>query len=110
MKDKLAYLIISIVFYLITAFYMYNGFNFLNNYDTERHVNVWVGGDAYNYIINAGKANANFTIALIFCIVATAFLIFYMNRPKVDIEDDDEYENDEYEDDEDDGDDDETYK
>ena|SRR5690625_3352193 len=37
--------------------------------------NVYVGGDAYNYIINANFSTAYFVLALIFVIIACSFLI-----------------------------------
>jgi hypothetical protein len=43
--------------------------------DTEDYVNAYVGGDAYNYIINAGKATANFTAAILFVIVGFGILV-----------------------------------
>lgn len=38
--------------------------------------NVYVGGDAYNYIINANFSTAYFVLALIFVIIACSFLIY----------------------------------
>lgn len=37
--------------------------------------NVYVAGDAYNYIINANFSTAYFVLALIFVIIACSFLI-----------------------------------
>lgn len=38
-------------------------------------INVHVGGDAYNYIINANQATGFFIIALIFAVVGSTSLI-----------------------------------
>lgn len=38
--------------------------------------NAYVGGDAYNYIINANLSTAYFILALIFTIIACSFLIY----------------------------------
>lgn len=37
--------------------------------------NAYVGGDAYNYIINAGQATAYFTLGIIFVILGSGMLI-----------------------------------
>lgn len=37
--------------------------------------NAYVGGDAYNYIINAGLASAYFTLATFIAVIASALLI-----------------------------------
>lgn len=41
----------------------------------EENLNAYVGGDPYNFIINAGYATANFVLALIFIVIACTFLI-----------------------------------
>ncbi len=45
-----------------------------SSYVTDK--NVYVGGDAYNYIINANFSTAYFVLALIFVIIACSFLIY----------------------------------
>lgn len=46
--------------------------------DDEDYANAYVGGDAYNYIINAGKATANFTLAIFFLILGFGTLALEM--------------------------------
>lgn len=44
-------------------------------------VNAYVGGDAYNYIINAGLATANIAIAILFTIIGMgSFVIAEMKE------------------------------
>lgn len=46
-------------------------------YENDRWdtVNVYVGGDAYNYIINANYSTSFFTLALLFTVLGSTFLI-----------------------------------
>ena len=68
--------------YFIGVIFAAIGFHklwFYKNYEStflmDENVNSYVGGDAYNYIINAGKANAYFTLALI-CVVIGSIALF----------------------------------
>jgi hypothetical protein len=77
--------IISAIFYLIGSVFIGSGFYKLlvyKNYDgskypslAEDNVNAYVGGDAYNYIINMGFATSLFIMALICVVIASTFLI-----------------------------------
>ena len=53
------------------------GFYKLWAYDDSTYslVNVYVGGDAYNYIINSSLATAYFTVAILFTLIALGFLL-----------------------------------
>lgn len=42
---------------------------------SDEYVNTYVGGDAYNYIINANYTTACFVMALLFTVMACTFLI-----------------------------------
>jgi hypothetical protein len=71
---------LSSIFYLISAIFMGLGFHKLykyENYDSEilDSVNAYVGGDAYNYIINTGYATSFFIIATLFTILASFILL-----------------------------------
>lgn len=46
-----------------------------SEYTPETNVNAYVGGDAYNMIINSGHATAYFVLASGLAITATLFLI-----------------------------------
>lgn len=73
--------IISAILYVMTAFFIYKGFNKMfvyenyNDYFIES-VNAYVGEDAYNYIINANYTTAYFVLAMGTAIIATMFLIY----------------------------------
>jgi len=45
------------------------------NDSTYSLANVYVGGDAYNYIINSNLATAYFPVALLFTLIALGFLL-----------------------------------
>jgi hypothetical protein len=71
---------LSSIFYLISVIFMGLGFHKLykyENYDSEilDSVNAYVGGDAYNYIINTGYATSFFIIATLFTILASFILL-----------------------------------
>ena len=77
--------VISEIFYLIGFVSSGGGFYKLlvyKNYDgskypslAEDNVNAYVGGDAYNYIINMGFATSLFIFSLICVVIASTFLI-----------------------------------
>lgn len=77
--------VISAFFYLIGFVFSGGGFYKLlvyKNYDgskypslAEDNVNAYVGGDAYNYIINMGFATSLFIFALICVVIASTFLL-----------------------------------
>lgn len=64
--------IIAIIF-IVLGFYKLLVYR--NDEDLDNPANFYVGGDAYNYIINAGQATAYFVLTLIFVVVGCAFLI-----------------------------------
>ena len=54
-------LIIAILFYLLSAVMLYKGYDKMTNYSNPEYSfmtthNAYVGGDAYNYIINGNYA------------------------------------------------------
>lgn len=80
------YKIISIVSYIISCVFIGLGFHKMLVYENpESYVldskNTYVGGDAYNYIINANFTTAYFVLALIFVLLGSTFLIISMLNP-----------------------------
>lgn len=72
---------ISGILYLIGIFFVCSGFYkifWYKNDDVfrEDNVNNYVGGDAYNYMINSQRATAYFVIAGVLIITATLILIY----------------------------------
>lgn len=69
----------AIVSYFISGIFLCVGFFKLLVYDNDSYdtTNAYVGGDAYNYIINANYATAYFTLAIFFTIVGGMFLVGY---------------------------------
>lgn len=71
---------VSIVSYVLGAWFIGSGFFKMwiykaSEYSWESSINAYVGGDAYNYIINAGYASAFFTLALLFVVFGSTFAI-----------------------------------
>lgn len=76
---KTILLTISAVFYLISGVMLYKGYDKMTNYhnseySTSLNVNAYVGGDAYNYIINGNYATGFFVLATGFIIAGTICL------------------------------------
>jgi hypothetical protein len=61
-----AVIFVGIGFYKIFAY---------SNSDLGDKVNAYVGGDAYNYIINSNLGIAYFVLALIFVVIGSTFYI-----------------------------------
>ena len=68
------------LFSYIGAFYsLYKGYDKMNNYENSEyswgmHVNSYVGGDAYNYIINGTYSSAYYALAAGTLVTGTIFL------------------------------------
>ncbi len=69
----------AILFYIISFVDLSKGFDKMNHYHNNEYfpsksVNAYVGGDAYNYIINAGYATGYFVLFAGFFISGTLCL------------------------------------
>lgn len=66
----------AVILIVLSAFFTFSGFDKLMNYENPannefykmfpygKSSNAYVGGDAYNYIINAGQATGYFVLAV----------------------------------------------
>ncbi len=73
----------SIVFGIVTIVFVYLGYDKLANYrniEGLKSINAYVGGDAYNYIINATRATAYFILALLSVSIAIGSVIISYHR------------------------------
>lgn len=74
------------VFSLLSSFFtLYKGIDRLVNYENSdyswRTVNAYVGGDAYNYIINGTHATAFFVLTAMFVLAAIGLMMLhYLSR------------------------------
>lgn len=69
----------SLALYVATAIFCEMGFHKLFSMEHER--NIYVGGDAYNYIINTGFATAFFMFAGVLAISAsTLYIVSYLKE------------------------------
>jgi hypothetical protein len=71
---------ISKIMYLISTGFIILGFYkilaYANpEYSFQTSINSYVGGDAYNYIINSNYAGAYFTLSLLFVVLGSTFAI-----------------------------------
>ncbi|WP_077329674.1 hypothetical protein [Virgibacillus siamensis] len=69
----IASFIISVIF-VVMGFYKM--FVYSNEEFGDNNINAYVGGDAYNYIINSNYAAAYFLLAIIFTILGCTLLIY----------------------------------
>lgn len=79
-KERFAFPKESIFSYVLAAIFVVIGFYKMWAYDNgEKYpydiVNAYVGGDAYNYIINANYAIAYFVLALTLVLIGSTFAI-----------------------------------
>lgn len=63
------------LFSILSAFFLFKGFDKMLNYSNSESilrekVNVYVGGDAYNYIINSNLSTSYFVLATFFGLAA----------------------------------------
>ena len=82
---------LSIVSLLCGCFTLYKGIDKMTNYYNSEYapslnVNAYVGGDAYNYIINGTYATAFFVLTTMFVLSAICLLILhYVSREKTSL-------------------------
>ncbi len=87
--------VISIIFFIAFAVMCYKGYDKMTNYDNSdySYENAYVGGDAYNYIINGTHATAFFVLAIGFLISGILCVIggYIANRLSLSLTGDDHY-------------------
>lgn len=73
---------LSSISFIISAIVMWLGLDKMFNYNNgelypyEYH-NAYVGGDAYNYIINGNYATGFFVLATMFALMGIGFIVLY---------------------------------
>ncbi|WP_213422619.1 hypothetical protein [Bhargavaea massiliensis] len=76
--------VLQIISAIFAAHFAFRGFYKLLAYDngeySDKAVNAYVGGDAYNYIINGTHATAYFTLAGAFLITTVLLEVVYLLR------------------------------
>lgn len=71
-----ALFIIAVCFYIVSAVMLYKGYDKMTNYRNSEslyveNINAYVGGDAYNYIINGNYATGFFVLSVGFLLTGT---------------------------------------
>lgn len=81
---------VATLFYIGAVILIYVGFDKMFNYKNgegiAQSVNAYVGGDAYNYIINATYAGNYFTLALMCVVVGIAIQMYALLKTKIELE------------------------
>jgi len=72
----------AIISFICAIFTFYKGYDKMTNYINSEHltyknVNAYVGGDAYNYIINANYSTAFFVLTTMFVLMGIGFIIIH---------------------------------
>ena len=79
--------VMSIISFVVSGFMIYKGYDKFANYTniegySSISVNAYVGGDAYNYIINSNYATGFYVLATLFTILGIGFLIIHFLNKK----------------------------
>ena len=67
--------VLAVIFFILSLIMLYKGYDKMMHYENSDYswresVNAYVGGDAYNYIINGNYATGFFTLAVGFLIIS----------------------------------------
>lgn len=83
------YNIIATIMFIVSLIMIFTGYDKITNYSnvgdtiTSLSKNAYVGGDAYNYIINGTYATSYFVLATLFALVGIGFVIIgYLDKIK----------------------------
>lgn len=73
---------LSSIAFIISAIILSLGLDKMFNYDSGEYYpyeyhNAYVGGDAYNYIINGNYATGFFVLATMFALMGIGFIVLY---------------------------------
>ena len=72
------FMALAVCFYFVSAIMLYKGYDKMTNYhnyeySTSLNENAYVGGDAYNYIINGNYATGFFVLSMGFLMTGAIF-------------------------------------
>ena len=77
--------VLAAISFVCSLFTFFKGIDKMTNYYNGKYeqVNVYVGGDAYNYIINGNYATGFFVLTTMFVLAAIGLMILhYVSREK----------------------------
>lgn len=86
MKKSNVWKVLSGISFFVSLIFLYMGFDKIYSYDNGElypytYHNAYVGGDAYNYIINGNYATAFFVLTLTFAMLGIGFCILaYLSK------------------------------
>lgn len=87
--------VVAVIMFIIAGIMLYKGYDKMTNYHSSDYsslnVNAYVGGDAYNYIINGNYATGFFVLAVGsaisgFICLGTSMIMETISNTKVNIE------------------------
>lgn len=80
-KSGNGWIVASVCSFVVSIIMIYKGYdkyvNYYNSDYTSLNVNSYVGGDAYNYIINSNYVTGFYVLATLFTILGVGFLIIH---------------------------------
>lgn len=84
---KKAFRMAAAISYALSAIFIAMGFYKMFSYSNpesiyRKHINVYVGGDAYNYIINSNYATGYFVLAVFCAVIGMTFVVSYFLSSK----------------------------
>ena len=71
------WMVFAYISFVCAVFTFYKGIDKMTRYHNGAHINAYVGGDAYNYIINGNYATAFFVLTTMFVLAGIGFLIVH---------------------------------
>lgn len=79
-SNQIAWNVFSIISFIVSGIMIYLGYDKKTNYfsstiSSSLTKNAYVGGDAYNYIINSSYSTGYYVLALLFVVIGIGFII-----------------------------------
>lgn len=85
-SNQIAWNVLSAIMFIVSSVMVCLGYDKLSNYYNNEtysslNNNAYVGGDAYNYIINSTRSTSFFVLATMFALVGVGFIIIgYLDK------------------------------
>lgn len=88
LKGNEFWIVLSVISFLVAIVLIFFGLDKLLNYSNNdyKYYNAYVGGDAYNFIINGNYANGFFILAAMFALIGVGFIIAYYQTKMIVIQ------------------------
>ena len=85
--NQVKWIVAAVISFILSVIMIYKGYDKMTNYYISEYssisTNAYVGGDAYNYIINGTYATSFFVLATMFSLMGIGFIIInYISKRK----------------------------